>query len=112
MLYSGFKNVVFFSGMFHAVRVAVPQDYPGESIAAIPWFIQWNDGGEIMTSPAAERPLNPHSPNRAAEQNGWKKTLSETLSAINIIPEKFNGRIVISFKDGGVSYLEKSETFK
>lgn len=60
-----------------------------------------------MTRPDAERPLNPHS-----EQNGWKKTLSETLSAINIIPEKFNGRIVISFKDGGVSYLEKSETFK
>lgn len=65
-----------------------------------------------MTSPDAERPLNPHPPNRAAEQNGWKKTVSETLQTLHIIPEKFSGKVVVTFKEGGISYLEKTETFK
>ena len=47
-----------------------------------------------------------------AEPKGWKQAVAETLQKLQIIPEKFNGRIMISFKDGGVSYLEKSETIK
>jgi hypothetical protein len=47
-----------------------------------------------------------------AETDGWKRTLSEALLALHIIPAKFTGRVVITFKDGGVSYLEKTETFK
>ena len=46
------------------------------------------------------------------ESNGWKRTVTETLLALHIIPGKFNGRVVVTFKDGGVSYLEKTETFK
>jgi hypothetical protein len=34
------------------------------------------------------------------------------LLDLNIIPEGFTGKVVISFKDGGISYIEKSETFK
>ncbi len=42
----------------------------------------------------------------------WKRKVSDTLSELNIIPENFSGKVVISFKDGGVSYIEKTETFK
>jgi len=42
----------------------------------------------------------------------WKRKVSDTLSELNIIPDNFSGKVVISFKDGGVSYIEKTETFK
>jgi hypothetical protein len=42
----------------------------------------------------------------------WKKKISDTLLDLNIIPASFSGKVVISFKDGGVSYIEKTETFK
>lgn len=42
----------------------------------------------------------------------WKRKVSDTLSELNIIPGNFSGKVVISFKDGGVSYIEKTETFK
>lgn len=42
----------------------------------------------------------------------WKKKVSDTLYELNIIPASFSGKVVISFKDGGISYIEKTETFK
>ncbi len=42
----------------------------------------------------------------------WKKKVSDTLHELNIIPACFSGKVVISFKDGGISYIEKTETFK
>ena len=42
----------------------------------------------------------------------WKKRICDMLLELNIIPEGFTGKVVISFKDGGISYIEKSETFK
>jgi hypothetical protein len=42
----------------------------------------------------------------------WKKRVSDTLHELNIIPENFSGKVVISFKEGGVSYIEKTETLK
>lgn len=42
----------------------------------------------------------------------WKKKVSDTLYELNIIPEKFSGKVVISFKEGGVSYIERTETLK
>jgi hypothetical protein len=60
----------------------------------------------------AERPLKFQIINSSQEPKGWKQTVSETLQTLQIIPEKFSGRIVVTFKDGGVSYLEKSETYK
>ena len=48
----------------------------------------------------------------SAEAGDWKKTVAETLQALQIIPCKFTGKLVVSFKDGGVSYLEKTETLK
>jgi len=42
----------------------------------------------------------------------WKKKISDTLYELNIIPSAFSGKVVISFKDGGISYIEKTETFK
>jgi hypothetical protein len=42
----------------------------------------------------------------------WKKKVSDTLSELNIIPASFSGKVVISFKDGGISYIEKTETLK
>jgi hypothetical protein len=60
----------------------------------------------------AERPLKIALNTCSQESKGWKQTVSETLQSLQIIPEKFNGRVLVAFKDGGVSYLEKSETFK
>jgi len=60
-----------------------------------------------------ERGVEPtRRPERCAEPQAWKKTVSETLHALQIIPERFNGRVVVTFKDGGISYLEKTETMK
>jgi len=42
----------------------------------------------------------------------WKRRISETLYELNIIPEKFTGKVVISFKAGGISYIERTETLK
>ncbi len=42
----------------------------------------------------------------------WKKKVSDTLYELNIIPSSFSGKVVISFKDGGISYIEKTETLK
>jgi len=42
----------------------------------------------------------------------WKKKVSDTLFELNIIPGNFSGKVVISFKDGGISYIEKTETLK
>ena len=42
----------------------------------------------------------------------WKKRICDTLLELNIIPEGFSGKVVISFKEGGISYIERSETFK
>lgn len=42
----------------------------------------------------------------------WKKRVCDTFVELNIIPEKFSGKLVISFKNGGISFIEKTETFK
>lgn len=42
----------------------------------------------------------------------WKKRICDTLIDLNIVPEKFSGKLVISFKNGGISFIEKTETFK
>jgi hypothetical protein len=42
----------------------------------------------------------------------WKKMISDTFHELHIIPENFSGKVVISFKEGGVSYIEKTETLK
>jgi len=66
-----------------------------------------------MRSIAMERPHKfPLEGGCSPEPKGWKQMVSETLQSLQIIPERFNGRIMIAFKEGGVSYLEKSETFK
>ena len=65
-----------------------------------------------MTCLAAQAKRNPCQTDRAVDGNGWKKKVSETLLILNIVPEKFTGRVVIAFKEGGVSYLEKTETMK
>jgi hypothetical protein len=41
-----------------------------------------------------------------------KKRICETLLELNIIPEGFTGKVIISFKEGGICYIEKTETFK
>ena len=65
-----------------------------------------------MTRLAVDRPMVQKRPDRHAEPDNWKKTVSETLQTLHIIPEKFSGKVVVTFKEGGVSYLEKTETFK
>ena len=46
------------------------------------------------------------------ETNTWKKTVARTFVGLELIPERFNGELVVTFKDGGVSYLRRTETFK
>ena len=67
---------------------------------------------KTMTCFATEGKRNQCRTDRTVETNGWKKTVSETLCALHIIPDKFNGKVVVTFKDGGISYLEKTETLK
>jgi len=42
----------------------------------------------------------------------WKKRICDTLLELNIIAEGFTGKVIISFKEGGISYIEKTETLK
>jgi hypothetical protein len=42
----------------------------------------------------------------------WKRQVCDTLRELGIIPDKFSGKLVIAFKEGGISFIEKSETFK
>jgi hypothetical protein len=42
----------------------------------------------------------------------WKKRIRDTLLELNIIPSAFTGKMVISLKEGEVSYIEKTETLK
>ncbi|ABI81788.1 hypothetical protein Pcar_3168 [Syntrophotalea carbinolica DSM 2380] len=42
----------------------------------------------------------------------WKKRLCDTFLDLNLIPERFSGKLMVSFKNGGISYIEKTETFK
>jgi hypothetical protein len=42
----------------------------------------------------------------------WKKKVFDTLYELSIITENFSGKVVISFKEGGISYIEKTETLK
>jgi hypothetical protein len=42
----------------------------------------------------------------------WKKRIRDTLLDLNIISESFSGKVIISFKEGGISYIEKTETLK
>ena len=65
-----------------------------------------------MTLHSAQRSLNRRLPQQASAPDSWKRVLSDTLQNLHLIPDKFNGKVVVSFKDGGISYLEKSETFK
>jgi hypothetical protein len=61
---------------------------------------------------AEESTVKRNRPDRHAGPDNWKKAVPETLLALGIIPAKFTGRVVVTFKEGGVSYLEKTETFK
>ena len=61
-----------------------------------------------MTCLAADGKRNPCR----TDSQDWKKTVSDTLQSLNIIPDRFSGRVVVTFKDGGDSYLEKTETMK
>jgi hypothetical protein len=47
-----------------------------------------------------------------APNSVWKKKICETLLELNIIPENFTGKVIISFKEGGISFIEKTETLK
>ncbi len=42
----------------------------------------------------------------------WKRAVADVLEEMNIIKDGFSGTVVINFKDGGISYLEKKEVFK
>jgi hypothetical protein len=69
--------------------------------------------GGVMMRLVSDDKHAPCQPDRSSsETSAWKRTVSETFLALQIIPEKFNGKVVVTFKDGGVSYLEKTETFK
>ncbi len=65
-----------------------------------------------MTLQAAQGSNDQNLQQQLTTPDSWKKTVSETLLNLHIIPERFNGKVVVSFKNGGVSYLEKSETLK
>ncbi len=46
------------------------------------------------------------------EKQGWKKRISDLLKELGFIDEKFNGKVVIDFNQGGTRRLDKSEKFE
>lgn len=46
------------------------------------------------------------------EEDKWKKYLSDILKKLNIIDEKFVGRIVININQGGITDVEKVQRMK
>jgi hypothetical protein len=42
----------------------------------------------------------------------WKKKIRDTFLELNIVQDGFNGKVIISFKEGGISYIEITETLK
>lgn len=65
-----------------------------------------------MTCLISEHKLNQGRSAGTSRSASWKETVTKTFQALQIIPEKFNGKVLVSFKDGGISYLEKTETLK
>ncbi len=41
-----------------------------------------------------------------------KQMIASTLTDIELVSKEFSGKLIISFKEGGVSYIEKIEQFK
>ncbi len=41
-----------------------------------------------------------------------KRVIAATMQKMEFIDGRFTGKLVISFKEGGVSYIEKIEQFK
>jgi hypothetical protein len=41
-----------------------------------------------------------------------KELIAKTLADIGMVGQQFSGKMVISFKEGGVSYIEKIEHLK
>jgi hypothetical protein len=41
-----------------------------------------------------------------------KKMIAHTLADLNLVGDRFSGKLIISFKEGGISYIEKVEQFK
>lgn len=41
-----------------------------------------------------------------------KRIIAATMQKIEFIDQAFTGKLIISFKEGGVSYIEKVEQFK
>lgn len=41
-----------------------------------------------------------------------KGIIAKTLSDINMVSQQFSGKLVIAFKEGGISYIEKIEHLK
>lgn len=41
-----------------------------------------------------------------------KRIIAATMQQVEFIDNSFTGKLVISFKEGGVSYIEKIEQFK
>jgi hypothetical protein len=44
--------------------------------------------------------------------SAYKRIIAATMQKISIIDDGFTGKLIISFKEGGVSYIEKVEQFK
>lgn len=65
-----------------------------------------------MTRCAVERSPAARGGETGGEAGTWKKAVARTFLGLQLIPEKFSGELVVTFKDGGVSYLKKTETFK
>jgi hypothetical protein len=42
----------------------------------------------------------------------WKKSLSEALRKLEIIPDGWTGEITIGMQNGGIIFVRKSETLK
>jgi hypothetical protein len=46
------------------------------------------------------------------EGSDWKSRISEAFQELHIISDTFTGDISISFKEGGISWLERREILK
>ncbi|MEZ4600848.1 MAG: hypothetical protein R2940_13760 [Syntrophotaleaceae bacterium] len=67
---------------------------------------------EILRLEAQLREQANSAERSSSSMTARKKIIAATMEKMGLIDDAFTGKLIISFKEGGVSYIEKVEQFK
>lgn len=73
---------------------------------------QLRDDTNQKGKPSSGRRRSPEADLSTAPISTRKRIIASTMQKMEFINGTFTGKLVISFKEGGVSYIEKIEQFK